>query len=59
VRAGYVGCCGMNCLSLPETDDDETDKNAVTVSAAIKSGFTFTSVRQFWTLGLPGGAQLS
>lgn len=56
--SGYVGTCGLGCLSLSDDDEEEAAKEGTTVSAAIKSGFTFATVRQFWTLGLPGGAQL-
>lgn len=61
--AGYIATCGINCLQVDDGEDEEAadgaDKTAPSVGTSIRAGFTFATVRQFWTLGLPGGLMMA
>lgn len=65
IHAGYVATCGISCLRIDDDDEDEdvTDgasvKKGATLTSSMKAGFTFATVRQFWTLGLPGGLMMA
>lgn len=62
-RAGYVSTCGITCLRVEDADDEEDDtasaKKGASLSSSFKAGFAPATVRQFWTLGLPGGLMMA
>ena len=61
---GYVVTCGGGCMRIDDGDDEGVEsgasaKKGTTLASTIKAGLTFATVRQFWTLGLPGGCMMA
>jgi hypothetical protein len=65
VHPGYVATCGTGCLRIADDDEEEgvaggtVAKQGTTLASTVKAGLTVATVRQFWTLGLPGGCMMA
>ena len=60
--AAYVGCCGMGCLVVTTEEVEEetvSSSSHLTLRKAISQGCELKTLRQFWKLGLPGGAMMA